>query len=212
MSTRVFRSPIAPIQKNQLVSMRRKLYQLGFRSMSDIRGNELKMTVPPGFPSEGREVMTKAAGRSVARFVFTERQDVWELEQTLYKPMDMRGNLLLEAFPGKKHSLERRTYEATIIPVLDEQKAVAHIDDLNVFLAALDDDTEISEAVDAQKIKKQLQKMGKKLQDANSMVEDFLNYIKGFVTHCDELWAWQVQRLKSDGHARAMMGRLADKV
>lgn len=192
--------------------MHRKLRQLGFSSMSDMKESDLRVTLPPGFPSSGREVMTKAAGRSIARFVFTINGGMWELEQTLSRPMDLRAGLLIEAYPDKKHGLERRTYEATITPVMDEGRAVSHIDDLNVFLAGIDDDDEITEAVDAQKIKRRLQKMGNELEGTNSMASDFLSYIQGFVTHCDELWAWQIQRLRMDTHARTMMGRIADKL
>jgi hypothetical protein len=213
MGSKALQRASSAITNEQFISMRAKLKKLGFGSMRDVtQGSALKLQVPTGFPGANREVLTKSAGKSVARFVFCKSHDLWNLELTLSRPSDLRSGLLVEAYPGKKHKVERKTYEASLEPLLDEERAVAHIDDLNVFLAGIDDDREISEAVDAQKIKRSLKAMGKSLEDENSMVEDFLAYVAGFITHCDELWAWQIQRLKMDSNAKAIMGMIADKV
>ena len=212
MASRVLQRASFPVTNEQFTSLRAKLRKLGFGCMRELKGDALKKHVPPDFPAPGREVLTKAAGKSVARFVFNESGDIWNMELTLSRPMDMRGGLLIEAFPGKKHRIDGRTYEANLSPTLNEATAVTRIDDLNVFLAGIVDDREITEAVDAQLIKKRLQALGGQLEESNTMVDDFLNYMAGFVTHCDELWAWQVQRLKMDGHTKTIMSRIADKV
>lgn len=201
------------VTKENLKTMRQELKKLGFASMREMtRASALRLDLPPEFPAPGREVLTKSAGRSVGRFVFSENGDSWNVELTLSRPTDLRGGLIIEAYPGKKHSVNGRTYEAALSPALEMDMAVSNIDEFNVFLAGIDDDREISEAVDARKIKKRLNAMGEQLADENSMVGDFLNYMKGFINHCDDLWAWQIQRLRMDRHAQEIMGRLADKV
>ncbi len=213
MSSKALEYSSTPLTGKQFVSMRTKLKKLGFGSMREVaKGTALNLSVPPDFPAPNREVMSKSAGKSIARFVFSKSDGLWNLELTFSRPTDERTGILVEAFPGKKHAVNNRTYEATIVPIFDEEKAVAEIDDLNVFLAGLDSDKEISEAIDARIIKKRLRKMGEQLTGENSMVADFINYIAGFITHCDELWAWQVQRLKMDRHAKEVMGKIANKV
>jgi choline dehydrogenase-like flavoprotein len=188
MSSRVMRRPTLPISQEQFTSMRSKLQSLGFTSLREsTQGSALRLDLGPEFPGPGREVLTKTAGKSVARFVFNKNENGWILELTLSRPGDERGGMLVEAYPEKKHEVDRKTYIAYMVPSLDEEKTVSKIDDLNVFLAGIDTDSEISNAIDALNIRRRLEKLAGQIPRANSMAEDFLNYMKGFITHCQDL-------------------------